>query len=112
MSKLVYLQEVVTLSLDRQRCMGCTMCVIVCPQAVFSMVDGRAKIASRDHCMECGACAKNCPVEAISVKAGVGCAEAVLNRMLGRKSGSCCCLLEDEEGSLPGPEVGGRGGCC
>lgn len=112
MSKLVYLQDVVTLSLDRQRCMGCTLCVTVCPQAVFGMVDGRAKIASRDHCMECGACAKNCPVEAISVKAGVGCAEAVLNSMLGRESGSCCCLLEDEDGSPSGPEVGGRGGCC
>ena len=108
MSKLTYLKDVVTLALDRQRCMGCEMCVTVCPRAVFVMADGLVKIHSRDDCMECGACARNCPVAAISVQAGVGCAEAVLNRMLGRKSGSCCCLLEDDDCSQSDSETG----CC
>jgi ferredoxin len=44
----------------------------------------------RDACMECGACARNCPVAALRVRAGVGCAAAVINGALGR-GGDCCC---------------------
>ncbi len=40
--------------------------------------------------MECGACSRNCPAEAISVKAGVGCAAAVIGAMLGRTDQPCC----------------------
>jgi len=110
MPGLTYLQDVVTLALDRAQCIGCEMCVAVCPRAVLVMAGGRAEIHNRDACMECGACARNCPVAAVTVQAGVGCAEAVLNRMLGRKSGSCCCLIEDGEGPPAGPDTGG--GCC
>ena len=112
MQKLAYLKDVVTLSLDSQRCIGCQMCVTVCPRAVLFMADGKAKINNRDDCMECGACARNCPVDAVSVQAGVGCAEAVINTMLGRKSGSCCCVIEDEDSSFSEPKGGGRSGCC
>ncbi|MFQ6038100.1 MAG: 4Fe-4S binding protein, partial [Candidatus Aminicenantales bacterium] len=34
--------------------------------------------------MECGACARNCPSGAISVRAGVGCAYALLMSELRR----------------------------
>jgi ferredoxin len=47
--------------------------------------------------MECGACAQNCPVEAVSVQSGVGCATAVINSLLGRKSDSCCCTIDPKE---------------
>jgi hypothetical protein len=47
--------------------------------------------------MECGACARNCPAEALYVRAGVGCAVAVVNSMLGRKKSSCCCTIDSEE---------------
>ncbi len=55
----------------------------------------KAKIVDKDRCMECGACAKNCPAGAVTVKAGVGCAAAV---MMGRLSGneSCCDCAGDE----------------
>jgi len=112
MSKFVYLKDVVTLSLDRQLCVGCKMCLTVCPRAVLVMTDGRAAINDRDDCMECGACARNCPVDAISVQSGVGCAEAVINQMLGRKGGSCCCEIEDGDGSISSSKVNGRNGCC
>ncbi|MDH3359233.1 MAG: mercury methylation ferredoxin HgcB [Desulfobulbaceae bacterium] len=112
MRKLTYLKNVVTLALDSQLCIGCKMCVTVCPRAVLVMEDGRAKIDNRDDCMECGACARNCPVEAVSVQAGVGCAEAVINSMLGRKSGSCCCVIEDGDCSTSEQKGGGRSGCC
>ena len=111
--KLTYLKDVVTLSLAKQQCIGCQICVAVCPRAVLVMADGRAKIHRRDDCMECGACARNCPVAAITVQAGVGCAEAVINSMLGRKSGTCCCLIEDGDCSGSASDTGGSsGGCC
>ena len=86
----VYLKNVATLRLDAQTCIGCGMCMNVCPHAVFAVDGGKAAIVDLDACMECGACAGNCPVDAISVDSGVGCAAAVINAALGRK-GQCCC---------------------
>ena len=96
MGQMVYLKDVVTLSLDTEACVGCGMCTMVCPRAVFELDHGRVSIRDRDLCMECGACAANCPAEAIRVKRGVGCAAAVINSALGRNSGSCCCVLESD----------------
>lgn len=94
MSDLRYLRDVTTLQLHQELCIGCGVCEMVCPQAVFEMADGLASIRDRDACMECGACALNCETEAISVKSGVGCASAVINAALGR-TGDCCCVVED-----------------
>ena len=94
MGKMIYLADVATLRLDRQTCIGCGMCLTVCPHGVFELNGKKARIATKDACMECGACAGNCPVNAISVESGVGCAQAVLNTMLGRRGGGssdpCC----------------------
>ena len=84
-----YLANVVTLEYRPERCRGCGMCVQVCPQAVFRMTGGKAELADRDACMECGACQLNCAFDAIAVRAGVGCAQAVLNANAGQ--GSACC---------------------
>jgi ferredoxin len=92
---MIYLKDVVTLKLNEERCVGCGMCLTVCPHAVMSMDNGHARIENRDACMECGACARNCPVDAITVQAGVGCAAAVINAALGRQ-GSCCCTIENQ----------------
>ncbi len=96
MNSLVYLRDVVTLSLDEKKCVGCGVCLNVCPHAVLSLTNGKVEIANRDACMECGACAKNCFAEALHVRSGVGCATAVINSMLGRKKSSCCCSIEPE----------------
>ena len=96
MNSLIYLRDVVTLSLDQVKCMGCGACLLVCPHAVLSLTNGKVEIANRDACMECGACSRNCPAEALHVRAGVGCATAVINSMLGRKKSSCCCTIEPE----------------
>lgn len=91
---LEYIKNVVTLELDEEKCVGCGMCVEVCPHEVFTMNGTKkAAIAHRDACIECGACAKNCPVDAISVDVGVGCAAAVINSLLGREASACCCSL-------------------
>ncbi len=109
MKKIVYLKGVVTLALDQEKCVGCGMCLMVCPQAVLSMHNGHARIENRDQCMECGACSQNCPTEAVTVQAGVGCAAAVINSALGRDGSSCCCVIETNDGA--GSEKGGSG-CC
>lgn len=92
-----YLDDVATLQLDTEACVGCGMCEIVCPHAVFSVEEGKARVRDRNACMECGACARNCPVSALSVKAGVGCASAIIKGWLtggppscGCDSGGCC----------------------
>jgi ferredoxin len=95
MGEYVYLKDVVTLELDQDKCVGCGMCLIVCPHEVLSINNGHARIENRDACMECGACARNCPVDAVWVKSGVGCAAAVINAALGRDNSSCCCVVEE-----------------
>lgn len=69
---LKYLKDVVTLKLNQDKCIGCGMCVQVCPHQVFMIKAGKVNIIDKDNCMECGACAQNCSVDAITVRAGVG----------------------------------------
>ena len=97
MERFVYLKDVVTLRLDEKQCAGCGTCLLVCPHDVLALDNGRITIGDRDKCMECGACAMNCPFQAITVKAGVGCANAIINTALGRKGSSCCCVIEPDE---------------
>lgn len=92
---LSYLKNGETLVLDEAVCMGCGACVDVCPHAVFLIEEKKARIVSRGTCMECGACARNCPVSAISVNAGVGCAQAIIIGKLRGTAPACggdsCC---------------------
>ncbi|HIE27522.1 TPA: 4Fe-4S dicluster domain-containing protein [Candidatus Poribacteria bacterium] len=75
MANLTYLKNVVTLELFSDKCIGCGMCVTVCPHSVFVINDRKARILNHNACMECGACAQNCPSDAISVRSGLcGCA--------------------------------------
>ena len=92
-----YLKNVVTLKFDVDKCVGCGLCVAVCPHRVFEMREDKAAITDKDLCMECGACSLNCPVEAIELKSGVGCAVAVLTAMFGGGKSSCDCCIESDE---------------
>lgn len=94
-----YLGNVVSLRYDWEKCTGCGRCMEVCPRGVFALRDKRAFITDRDRCMECGACESNCAFGAIGVKAGVGCAAAMINGLLGKGDADCGCC---------GPESG----CC
>jgi ferredoxin len=77
-----YLENVVTLKLRREACIGCSKCQEVCPHQVFSVTERKARIMDLNACLECGACATNCPVAAISVDAGVGCAIGLIDEWL------------------------------
>lgn len=90
-----YLENVATLELNRDACIGCGRCVEVCPHQVFALSVRQAEIVDRDACMECGACALNCPATAITVDSGVGCASGLINewlqdRKLRSARGGCC----------------------
>jgi NAD-dependent dihydropyrimidine dehydrogenase PreA subunit len=101
MQGLRYLEEAVTLGFDAEKCTGCQVCTIVCPHGVFAMgADKRAFVADRGACMECGACALNCAWGAISVKPGVGCAEAIIHSWIYGGEPTCGC-------STPGPATAG-----
>ena len=100
MQGLRYLEEAVTLGFDAEKCTGCQVCTIVCPHGVFAMgADKRATIVDRGACMECGACALNCAWGAISVKPGVGCAEAIIHSWIYGGEPTCGC-------ATPGASVG------
>lgn len=96
MRTMRYISGVATLRLDAEKCTGCKVCLSVCPHAVFAETDDRrVRVADLDACMECGACATNCAFGAISLKPGVGCAEAIINGWIHKTEPSC-----------------GDGGCC
>jgi NAD-dependent dihydropyrimidine dehydrogenase PreA subunit len=79
-----------TLRYDPELCIGCEMCVYVCPHAVFAINGRVALLTNADACMECGACQVNCPTGAIQVDSGVGCASAMIYAALtGKKVAEC-----------------------
>lgn len=79
-----------TLQYDPELCIGCEMCSIVCPHAVFAMNGRVAQLVHPEACMECGACQINCPPGAITVDSGVGCAAAMIRAALtGKKEPPC-----------------------
>jgi NAD-dependent dihydropyrimidine dehydrogenase PreA subunit len=89
-----YIDDVVTLTLDTDKCIGCKKCEMVCPHAVFAIQLGKATFQDRNACMECGACALNCPVEAITVQSQAGCAQAIIRGFLTGTEPNCdtdCC---------------------
>jgi ferredoxin len=91
MAGLRYIEEVVTLELDAEKCNGCTLCTAVCPHGVFEMRDRVAQMRDRGACMECGACALNCAQGAITLEPGVGCASAIINGWIKGTEPNCDC---------------------
>jgi len=72
MENLRYLEDVSTLKLNDDLCIGCGLCTQVCPHGVFELEATQVTIVDQNACMECGACVHNCPVDAIEVNPGVG----------------------------------------
>ena len=81
-----------TLRYNRELCNHCKMCSIVCPHAVFAVVDREVQLVRPENCMECGACQLNCLTGAITVESGIGCASALMYAALtGKKETKTCC---------------------
>ena len=86
-----YLKNVSTLWLDPEKCTGCGVCAEVCPRAVLKVENRKATIVDLDACIECGACQRNCSFGALSVNAGVGCAQALVRAMITGGEPACDC---------------------
>jgi ferredoxin len=110
MAELRYLEDVVTLRYDADKCTGCQLCTMVCPHGVFVMEGNRAKLVDRGACMECGACQRNCAFGAISVESGVGCAAAIIASWFNK--GEIACGPSDGVGSEAARDSGSKGTCC
>ncbi len=52
-----------SVSLDVEKCKGCTTCLKRCPTEAIRIRDGHAQINS-DRCIDCGECIKVCPYKA------------------------------------------------
>ena len=49
-----------SVTLDKDKCKGCTNCIKRCPTEAIRVQNGKAKILS-DRCIDCGECIRVCP---------------------------------------------------
>lgn len=61
------MQNSVTTTIDPDSCIGCGLCVEVCPAKTISMQNGKA-VVTGTYSMGCGHCEAVCPVDAIRVE--------------------------------------------
>ncbi|WP_324669583.1 4Fe-4S binding protein [Geochorda subterranea] len=67
--------KAVTVSIDRDRCKGCELCISFCPTGVLALSDRDfnasgyrpAVVVRPDACTGCAHCARMCPEAAISI---------------------------------------------
>jgi NAD-dependent dihydropyrimidine dehydrogenase PreA subunit len=53
--------------IETAKCIGCELCVKVCPHHVWSFIDNMAAVTDPEACDYIGACQEICPTEAISL---------------------------------------------
>ncbi len=64
------------LTIDYEKCKGCSMCVVVCPKKILEINKGKLNlkgynpvdIIDRDSCISCAMCATMCPDCVITIE--------------------------------------------
>jgi pyruvate ferredoxin oxidoreductase delta subunit len=54
---------------DKQKCIGCFICWIYCPEPSIIREDSKVEI-DYEYCKGCGICEEECPVKAITMVEG------------------------------------------
>jgi ferredoxin len=55
------------ISINKELCKGCSLCVKNCPQAAITVVEKKA--VTSDKCSSCGVCVRVCPFQAVTKEA-------------------------------------------
>src|SRR5690606_37307330 len=62
--KVVYMAEYYhSVTLDKDKCRGCTNCIKRCPTEAIRVREGKARIIA-ERCIDCGECIRVCPYHA------------------------------------------------
>ena len=59
-------KALMTLSIDPEKCKGCTMCARVCPAGAISGTVKNPHVIDTEKCVKCGTCMEKCKFGAIS----------------------------------------------
>ena len=54
------------ITIDKEKCVGCGLCVNACKESAIGMVEGKATLLREDYCDGLGNCLPVCPTNAIS----------------------------------------------
>jgi NAD-dependent dihydropyrimidine dehydrogenase PreA subunit len=54
------------ITIDREKCNGCGLCVNACHEGAIGLVDGKAQLLRDDYCDGLGDCLPHCPTNAIT----------------------------------------------
>jgi ferredoxin len=55
------------ISIDKEKCNGCGLCVSACHEGALQLIDGKATLISDSYCDGLGACLPECPTGAIAI---------------------------------------------
>ena len=55
----------VKITVDKDVCIGCGLCVHDCPMKVYQIKDGVSVVVNQEDCMQCLSCHEICPSNAI-----------------------------------------------
>lgn len=54
-----------SIAIDRNKCIGCGKCSVVCPGSLIKLENRKAYIKYPKDCWGCTSCLKECPVNAV-----------------------------------------------
>jgi len=54
------------ITIDREKCNGCGLCVNACHEGAIGLIDGKAQLLRDDYCDGLGDCLPHCPTNAIT----------------------------------------------
>lgn len=56
------------ISIDREKCNGCGLCITACHEDAIQLIDGKAELISESYCDGLGDCLPACPTDAIHIE--------------------------------------------